>query len=115
MEQISFTGGCHQKITINLVDLLGHEVDLSSIVYAEWNLAKYGESAKIITKNTENVNEIRINGNNLFVTLDGTDTENLFGLFRHQLFLKDVTDKEFVIELGFITINKKIFKEFITI
>lgn len=99
--------GCAQTFTINLYTILGEEYKNAVIDRVEWRLSKYGETELIVSKkNTDG--SVSINENIIVISIQSQDTQGLHGKFTHQLVLTDGTGKQFIADLGKITIKPQI-------
>ena len=98
--------GCQQTLDVDLYDVLDIPYRIS-VTSCEWRLAKYGEietlATESITKGT-----IIVNDNLIQITIPSSDTQNLFGKFTHQLVIIDVSKRQFVVDLGKISIKPMI-------
>lgn len=104
MDEYAFIGGSFSEMTFVIENSDGSPVDLSSATVA-WNMSYYGQpDTNILTK----VGVVQVVTNEVIVTLDATDTENLSGKFAHQLVITDFNGDVFVPAQGIITIIPKI-------
>ena len=99
--------GCQQVFTINLYNIFGEEYSNAIIDYAEWRMSKYGETEALVVKKLTD-GSILITGNIITISIDSQDTEGLHGKFTHQLFLKDGSGRQFIADLGKISIKPQI-------
>ena len=99
--------GCAQTFTVNLYTILGDEYKNAVIDRADWRLSKYGETELIVSKN--NIDDsIIIDENIITISIQSQDTQGLHGKFTHQLVLTDGLGRQFIADLGKITIKAQI-------
>ena len=98
--------GTEESIEVDIYDIFGVRIETLGLNNAVYRMSRYGESETIIEKNMPvNVTqEFSV----ITVKLNAKDTENLRGKFWHELILTDVKNKQFVVDLGKITIKPMI-------
>ena len=101
--------GCQQTFSVNLYNILGEEYQNVAIDSAEWRMSKYGETEMLVSKSSLDGNEsVVIEKNIITISIDSQDTEGLFGKFTHQLIIKDLHGRQFIADLGKISIKPQI-------
>ena len=101
--------GCQQTFSVNLYNILGEEYQNVAIDSAEWRMSKYGETEMLVSKSSLDGNEsVVIEKNIITISIDTQDTEGLFGKFTHQLIIKDLHGRQFIADLGKISIKPQI-------
>ena len=99
--------GCEQTFSINLYNIFGEEYSNAIIDFVEWRMSKYGETELIVSKKSTD-GSIAINENIITISIYSQDTEGLYGKFTHQLIVKDGHGRQFIADLGKITIKPQI-------
>ena len=99
--------GCEQTFSINLYNILGEEYSNAIIDFVEWRMSKYGETELIVSKKSTD-GSIAINENIITISIYSQDTEGLYGKFTHQLIVKDGHGRQFIADLGKISIKPQI-------
>ena len=99
--------GCEQTFSINLYNIFGEEYTKAIIDFVEWRMSKYGETELIISKKSTD-GSIAINENIITISIYSQDTEGLYGKFTHQLIIKDGHGRQFIADLGKISIKPQI-------
>ena len=99
--------GCEQTFSINLYNIFGEEYTNVIIDFVEWRMSKYGETELIISKKSTD-GSITINENIITISIFSTDTQGLHGKFAHQLIVTDGIGRQFIADLGKITIKPQI-------
>ena len=99
--------GCEQTFSINLYNILGEEYTSVNIDYVEWRLSKYGETELIVSKKSTD-GSIYFNENIITVSIFSQDTLGLHGKFTHQLVITDGGGRQFIADLGKISIKAQI-------
>ena len=99
--------GCEQTFSINLYNILGEEYSNAIIDFVEWRMSKYGETEVIVSKKSTD-GSIAINENIITISIYSQDTEGLYGKFTHQLIVKDGHGRQFIADLGKISIKPQI-------
>ena len=99
--------GCEQTFSINLYNILGEEYSNAIIDFVEWRMSKYGETELIVSKKSTD-GSIAINENIITISIYSQDTEGLYGKFTHQLIIKDGHGRQFIADLGKISIKPQI-------
>ena len=99
--------GCEQTFEVNLYNIFGEEYTKAIIDYVEWRMSKYGETELIISKKSTD-GSIAINANIITISIFSQDTQGLYGKFTHQLIVTDGIGRQFIADLGKITIKPQI-------
>ena len=99
--------GCEQTFEVNLYNIFGEEYTKAIIDYVEWRMSKYGETELIISKKSTD-GSIAINENIITISIFSQDTQGLYGKFTHQLIVTDGIGRQFIADLGKITIKPQI-------
>ncbi len=107
--------GGQQTIRVDLFKLTGEEYHVA-LDRIEWRLGRYGETACLISKKVENLvlnpnavgDGILLDDNIITVTLSANDTVGLWGKFTHQAILTDLKGRQFILDLGKISIKPMI-------
>ena len=98
--------GCEQTFEVNLYNIFGE--DMKAIIdFVEWRMSKYGETELIISKKSTD-GSIAINENIITISIFSQDTQGLYGKFTHQLIVTDGIGRQFVADLGKISIKPQI-------
>ena len=98
--------GCEQTFSINLYNIFGE--DMKAIIdFVEWRMSKYGETELIVSKKTTD-GSISINENIITISIFSKDTQGLHGKFAHQLIVTDGLGRQFIADLGKISIKAQI-------
>ena len=98
--------GCEQTFSINLYNIFGE--DMKAIIdFVEWRMSKYGETELIVSKKTTD-GSISVNENIITISIFSKDTQGLHGKFAHQLIVTDGIGRQFIADLGKITIKAQI-------
>ena len=98
--------GCEQTFSINLYNIFGE--DMKAIIdFVEWRMSKYGETELIVSKKSTD-GSISINENIITISIFSKDTQGLHGKFAHQLIVTDGIGRQFIADLGKITIKAQI-------
>ena len=90
--------GCEQTFSINLYNIFGEEYTSAIIDYVEWRISKYGETELIVSKKSTEGS----------ISIFSQDTQGLYGKFTHQLIVTDGIGRQFVADLGKISIKPQI-------
>lgn len=107
---IAMIQGCQQTIQIDIYNILS-EVCNIAIDKVEWRMSRYGETECLVSKNSiDNEDEVSIDINVLTITILSSDTMDmdLSGKFTHQAIITDLSGKQFVLDLGKISIKPMI-------
>ena len=99
--------GCEQTFEVNLYNIFGEEYTKAIIDFVEWRMSKYGETELIVSKKSTD-GSIAINGNIITISILSTDTQGLHGKFTHQLIITDGIGRQFIADLGKISIKPQI-------
>ena len=99
--------GSEQTFSVNLYDIFGEEYTKAIIDYAEWRMSKYGETEMVTFKKSTD-DSVKISKNIITISISSKDTQGLYGKFTHQLILKDGHGKQFIADLGKISIKPQI-------
>ena len=99
--------GCEQTFSINLYNIFCEEYTSAIIDYVEWRISKYGETELIVSKKSTE-GSISIDENIITISIEARDTEGLHGKFTHQLVVKDGHGRQFIADLGKISIKPQI-------
>ena len=99
--------GCAQTFEVNLYNIFGEEYKNAIIDYVEWRISKYGETESIVSKKSTE-GSILIDENIITISIFSTDTRGLHGKFTHQLIITDGIGRQFIADLGKITIKPQI-------
>ena len=99
--------GCEQTFEVNLYNIFGEEYTKAIIDFVEWRMSKYGETELIISKKSTD-GSIAINENIITISILSQDTQGLYGKFTHQLIVTDGIGRQFVADLGKISIKPQI-------
>ena len=98
--------GCEQTFSINLYNIFGE--DMKAIIdFVEWRMSKYGETELIVSKKSTD-GSISINENIITISIFSKDTQGLHGKFAHQLIVTDGLGRQFIADLGKISIKAQI-------
>jgi hypothetical protein len=104
LEDIAFIAGTEQELTFLIYDSGSSALNLSTST-CTWEMARYGSSDTLLTK-TAVVSGSPVN--QMVVTLDSSDTENLSGKFIQQPVIVDSSLSEFRPSQGNIQIFPRI-------
>lgn len=98
--------GTEEVIEVDLYDIFGARIETLGLNNAVYRMSRYGESESLVEKKMPaNVTqEFSV----VTIKLSASDTEYLRGKFWHELILTDVKNKQFVIDLGKVTIKPMI-------
>ena len=99
--------GYEQTFEVNLYNIFGEEYTKAIIDFVEWRMSKYGETELIISKKSTD-GSIAINENIITISIFSQDTQGLYGKFTHQLIVTDGIGRQFVADLGKISIKPQI-------
>lgn len=99
--------GCEQIFEVNLYNIFGEEYTKAIIDFVEWRMSKYGETELIVSKKSTD-GSIAINENIITISISSTDTQDLHGKFTHQLIVTDGIGRQFISDLGKISIKPQI-------
>ena len=99
--------GCEQTYTNNLYNIFGEEYKNVIIDFVEWRMSKYGES-ELKKKKKSTDGSISIDGNIITISIHSQDTQGLHGKFTHQLVVSDGSGRQFIADLGKISIKPQI-------
>ena len=99
--------GCEQIFEVNLYNIFGEEYTKAIIDFVEWRMSKYGETELIASKKSTD-GSIVINENIITISISSTDTQGLHGKFTHQLIVTDGIGRQFISDLGKISIKPQI-------
>ena len=99
--------GCEQIFEVNLYNIFGEEYTKAIIDFVEWRMSKYGETELIISKKSTD-GSIAVNENIITISIFSQDTQGLYGKFTHQLIVTDGIGRQFVADLGKISIKPQI-------
>ena len=99
--------GCAQTFEVNLYNIFGEEYKNAIIDYVEWRVSKYGETELIVSKKSTD-GSISIDGNIITISIHSQDTQGLHGKFTHQLAVTDGSGRQFIADLGKISIKPQI-------
>ena len=98
--------GCEQTFSINLYNIFGE--DMKAIIdFVEWRMSKYGETELIVSKKSTD-GSISVNENIITISIFSKDTQGLHGKFAHQLIVTDGLGRQFIADLGKISIKAQI-------
>ena len=99
--------GCEQTFEVNLYNIFGEEYTKAIIDFVEWRMSKYGETELIVSKKSTD-GSIAINENIITISISSTGTRCLHGKFTHQLIVTDGIGRQFIADLGKISIKPQI-------
>ena len=99
--------GCEQTFEVNLYNIFGEEYTNAIIDFVDWRMSKYGATELIISKQSTD-GSIAINENIITISIFSQDTQGLYGKFTHQLIVTDGIGRQFVADLGKISIKPQI-------
>ena len=99
--------GCEQTFEVNLYNIFGEEYTNAIIDLVEWRMSKYGETELIVSKKSTD-GSISINENIITISIFSKDTQGLYGKFTHQLIVTDGIGRQFISDLGKISIKPQI-------
>ena len=106
MSEIKFTANSLQILKFEISSLTSVPLDQETISTVTWRMSKFGTYDAVLEKTT--LDGITVSGSTITVILNGEDTINLHGIFRHQLTIVDVDLNRYVIDEGKITIGRYI-------
>ena len=98
---------CEQTFEVNLYNIFGEEYTNAIIDLVEWRMSKYGETELIVSKKSTD-GSISINENIITISIFSKDTQGLYGKFTHQLIVTDGIGRQFISDLGKISIKPQI-------
>jgi hypothetical protein len=106
MSEIKFTANSLQILKFEISSLTSVPLNQETISTVTWRMGKFGTYDVVLEKTT--LDDVTVNGTTITVVLNGEDTINLYGLFRHQLTIVDINSNSYVIDEGNITIGRYI-------
>jgi len=105
---IAMIEGGQQTIQVNIYDILGEGYINIAIDKVEWRMSHYGETECLLSKKSSEDSTVQFDDNVITITILASDTLNLFGKFTHQAIITDMAGKQFVLDLGKISIKPMI-------
>ena len=106
MSEIKFIANSLQILKFEISSLTSVPLNQETISTVTWRMSRFGTYDVVLEKTT--LDGIAISGSTITVILNGEDTINLHGIFRHQLTIVDVDLNRYVIDEGKITIGQYI-------
>jgi hypothetical protein len=104
LEELSFIAGNKMTLNFKVYDDDGLPVDLTNGFTMQWKLFRYGRSEDTVVIKS---GTLGVEVNEWYVTIETSDTQNLYGKFIQQPIVIDYEGSQFSNRQGIVTIISK--------